>query len=150
PLPNVEHYGALIRSLRDRPPPASLLPMDVTFAERRARAGTYGGDYAVKWAPGLPPDLDPTYFNVAPSDQWSAEPFRGDETFSVENMHPAHPRIEGVLPGFSARVLLTRREPGGDAFVELPVRCDTVWLLPSANLGVVIFHGSTPVADDDA
>ncbi|WP_437923421.1 DUF2169 domain-containing protein [Sorangium sp. So ce291] len=150
PLPNVEHYGALIRSPGDRPGPASFLPMDVTFAQRRARAGTYGADYAEKWAPGLPPDVDPLFFNVAPSDQWSAEPFRGDEAFLVENMHPSRPRIEGALPGLCARVFVTRRDAAGDAFAEIPVRCDTVWLFPSANLGVVIFHGATPVADDDA
>ncbi|WP_437806417.1 DUF2169 domain-containing protein [Sorangium sp. So ce1078] len=150
PLPNVEHYGALIRSPSDRPGPASFLPMDLSFAQRRARAGTYGGDYAEKWAPGLPPDVDPSFFNAAPSDQWSAEPFRGDEAFLVENMHPTRPRIEGALPGLCARVLVTRRDAAGEAFLELPVRCDTVWLFPSANLGVVIFHGSMPVADDDA
>ncbi|WP_437668901.1 DUF2169 family type VI secretion system accessory protein [Sorangium sp. So ce131] len=150
PLPNVEHYGALIRSPSDRPGPASFLPMDVTFAQRRARAGTYGADYAEKWAPGLPPDVDPSFFNVAPSDQWSAEPFRGDEAFLVENMHPARPRIEGALPGLCARVFVTRRDAGGDVFLELPVRCDTVWLFPSANLGAVIFHGAMPVTEDDA
>ncbi|WP_437849896.1 DUF2169 family type VI secretion system accessory protein [Sorangium sp. So ce363] len=150
PLPNVEHYGALIRSPGDRPGPASFLAMDVTFGQRRARAGTYGADYAEKWAPGLPPDVDPAFFNVAPSDQWIAEPLRGDEAFLVENMHPTRPRIEGALPGLAARVLVTRRDASGEAFQELPVRCDTVWLFPSANLGVVIFHGSMPVADDDA
>ncbi|WP_437962021.1 DUF2169 domain-containing protein [Sorangium sp. So ce119] len=150
PLPNVEHYGALIRSPSDRPGPACFLPMDVTFAQRRARAGTYAADYAERWAPGLPPDVDPSFFNVASSDQWSAEPFRGDEAFLVENMHPARPRIEGALPGLSARVFVTRRDAGGDVFQELPVRCDTVWLFPSDNLGVVIFHGATPVAEDDA
>ncbi|AUX44372.1 hypothetical protein SOCE26_058360 [Sorangium cellulosum] len=150
PLPNVEHYGALIRSPSDRPGPASFLPMDVTFAQRRARAGTYGADYAEKWAPGLPPDVDPSFFNVAPSDQWSAEPFRGDEVFLVENMHPARPRIEGALPGLCARVFVTRRDAGGEVFLELPVRCDTVWLFPSDNLGAVIFHGAVPVAEDDA
>jgi uncharacterized protein YjbI with pentapeptide repeats len=150
PLPNVERYGALIRSPGDRPGPASFLPMDVTFAERRARAGTYGADYAEKWAPGLPPDLDPTFFNVAPTDQWSDEPFRGDEAFFVENMHPTRPRIEGALPGLSTRVFVTRRDPGGEALLELPVRADTVWLFPSVNLGVVIFHGAIAVVDDDA
>lgn len=150
PLPNVELYNALIRSPGDRPSPACFLPMDVTFAERRARAGTYGEDYAVKWAPGLPPDVDPAFFNVAPVDQRGIEPFQGDETFVVENMHPTRPRIEGKLPGLRARVLITRRDSSGEAFVELPVRCDTVWLFPSKNLGAVIFHGSMPVIDDDA
>lgn len=150
PLPNVERYGALIRSTGDRPAPASFLPMDVTFAERRARAGTFGSDYLEAWAPGLPGDVDPSFFNAAPSDQWSAELLRGDEVFFAENMHPTRPRIEGSLPGLTARVLLTRRDSNGEALTELPVRCDTVWLFPSANIGVVIFHGSAPVADDDA
>ncbi|MEZ4300779.1 MAG: DUF2169 domain-containing protein [Polyangiaceae bacterium] len=150
PLPNVERYDALIRSPNDKPRPACFLPMDVTFGERRGRAGTYGFDYAAKWAPGMPPDLDATFFNVAPSDQWANEPFTGTEAFLVENMHPTLQRIEGALPGLTARVFVTRRDGEVDSFVEIPVKCDTVWLFPSAGLGAVILHGGTVIGSDDA
>ncbi len=149
PLPNVEHYGALIRSPGDRPGPASFLAMDVTFAQRRARAGTYGADYAEKWAPGLPPDVDPAFFNVAPGDQWIAEPLRGDEAFLVENMHPTRPRIEArssASPRACSSPAATRAGRRSRSCPSAATRCGS----SSANLGVAIFHGSMLVADDDA
>ena len=150
PLPNVDHYGAILRSPADRPEPAGFLPMDVTFAQRRARAGTYDTRWFEEHFPGLAPDAAPTFFNVAPEDQWIDGFFRGDEAFLVENMHPDRARIDGRLPGLAARAFVTQRTAEGERFVEIPLRWDTVWLFPSAGVGVVIAHGSFPVAEDDA
>ncbi|WP_437832530.1 DUF2169 domain-containing protein [Sorangium sp. So ce1153] len=152
PLPNIEHYGhgAMMRAPSERHEPAGFLPMDITFAQRRKRAGTYGNDWLEQHFPGLPPDADPTFFNVAPEDQWVDGFFRGDEELSVENMHPSEPRIDGRLPGLVARSFVTQRTKDGERFVEIPLRCDTVWLFPSAGLGVVIFHGTLRVDEDDA
>lgn len=150
PLPNVEPYGALLRSPSDRPDPAGFLPMDVTFAQRRCRAGTYNTRWLEKHFPGLPPDAEPTFFNAAPEDQWIAGFFRGDEEFLVENMHPESPRLTGRLPGLVTRSFVTHRTTEGERFVEIPMRSDTVWLFPSIGIGVVVAHGSLPIADDDA
>ncbi len=149
PLPNVDHYGAITRSPADRPEPAGFLPMDVTFAQRRGRAGTYGTRWFEEQFPGLADDADPTFYNVAPEDQWIDGCFRGDEDVLIENMHPERPRIEGRLPGLAARCFVTQRTAEGERFVEIPLRWDTVWLFPSAALGVVIAHGSAAVAEDD-
>ena len=150
PLPNVESYGALLRSPSDRPEPAGFLSMDVTFAQRRERAGTHDKRWFEEHFPGMAPDAEPTFFNVAPEDQWVNGFFEGDEEFLVENMHPDSPRIEGRLPGLAARCFVTHRRSEGERFVEIPLRCDTVWLFPSANFGVVISHGPREVSDDDA
>lgn len=150
PLPNIEPFGALMRAPSERPEPAGLLSLDVTFAQRRARAGTYDDRWLEEHSPGLPPDAEPTFFNVAPEDQWIEGFFRGDEDVLVENMHPDQPRIEGRLPGLVARSFVTHRGAEGDRFVEIAMRCDTVWILPSQALGVVIFHGSIPIVEDDA
>jgi uncharacterized protein YjbI with pentapeptide repeats len=150
PLPNVDHYGTLLRSPADRPEPAGFLPMDVTFAQRRARAGTYDARWFAEHFPGLAPDAAPTFFNVAPEDQWIEGFFQGDETLLVENMHPENRRIEGRLPGLAARCFVTQRRAAGERFAEVPLRWDTVWLFPSAGFGVVIAHGYLPVAEDDA
>jgi uncharacterized protein YjbI with pentapeptide repeats len=150
PLPNVESYGALLRAPSDRPEPAGFLSMDVTFAQRRKRAGTHDKRWLDEHFPGLAPDAEPTFFNVAPEDQWINGFFEGNEEFLIENMHPDTPRIEGRLPGLAARCFVTHRAPAGDRFVEIPLRCDTVWLFPSLGLGVVISHGSLAVNDDDA
>jgi len=150
PLPNVESYGSLLRSPSDHPEPAGFLPMDVTFAQRRGRAGTHDKRWFEEHFPGMAPDAEPTFFNVAPEDQWLNGFFGGDEEFVVENMHPDNPRIEGRLPGLSTRCFITHRTAKEDRFVEIPLRCDTVWLLPAAGIGVVISHGSREVSDDDA
>src|SRR6185437_15726387 len=93
PLPNIDQYGAILRSPADRPEPAGFLPMDITFAQRRARAGTYDQRWFDEHFPGLPSDAAPTFFNVAPEDQWIEGFFRGDEEILVENMHPERPRM---------------------------------------------------------
>ncbi|MEZ4296538.1 MAG: DUF2169 domain-containing protein [Polyangiaceae bacterium] len=159
PLPNIERYGEMMRSPGEQPEPAGLGPRDVTFAQRRARTGTIDKRYLEEWYPGMPGDMDPTFFNVAPEDQWlpsSLQPsgassfFRGDEEFLVENMHPELSRIEGRLPGLSARAFVTQKAPSREVFREIELRCDTVILLPSAGMGVVVFHGVLAVRDDDA
>jgi uncharacterized protein YjbI with pentapeptide repeats len=148
PLPNIEPFGGLLGPKSDQPD--SFAPMDMSFAPRRARAGTFGRDYAEKYAPGLPPDHDPTVYNAAREDQWIPGLWRGDERFLVEGMSPSSPRIEGDLPGLVARAFVTHRTPDGERFVEIGLRCDTVWLFPTAGLGALILHGWMLVADDDA
>ncbi|MBI4952628.1 MAG: DUF2169 domain-containing protein [Myxococcales bacterium] len=150
PLPNVERYGALVRSPRERPEPACFLPMDVTFPQRRERAGSYDKRWLEEHFPGLPPDHDPTFFNLGAEDQWDEGFFRGDEELLLENMHPDEPRIEGRLPGLRTRAFVDQARRDGRVFAEVPMRCDTVWLLPSAGIAVVVFHGSVRVRDDDA
>jgi len=150
PLPNIERYGQMMRSPNERPEPASFLPMDVTFAQRRARGGTYDKQYLEEHFPGMPSDMDPTFFNVAPNDQWLAGFFRGDEDFLLENMHPQQSRLEGRLPGLVARMFVTHRTHDGERFREIAMRCDTVWLFPAFGMGAVVFHGTMPVAADDA
>ncbi|MBK8259616.1 MAG: DUF2169 domain-containing protein [Polyangiaceae bacterium] len=150
PLPNVEPYGNMMRSPKERPDPAGFLPMDVTFIQRRSRSGTYDKRYLDEFFPGFPSDIDPTFFNVAPPDQWASGYFAGDEEFIIENMHPTESRLEGRLPGLTARVIVTHKTPAGEHFREIPLQCDTVWLFPAVGLGAVVFHGVMPVADDDA
>ncbi len=153
----------MMRSPNERPEPAGFLPMDVTFAQRRARAGTFDKRYLDEHFPGMPADMAATFFNVAPDDQWAPGFFRGDEEFLIENMHPEQARIEGRLPGLTVRVLVALALPADrraasapgerpipQALREIPMCCDTVWLFPTAGVGAVVFHGSMPVAEDDA
>lgn len=150
PLPNVESFGKPITSAGATPDPEGFLPMDLSFEQRRSRAGTFGPDYADRHAPGLPPDHHPTVFNLAPTDQWIGGAWRGDEKIVIENMSPTERRLESALPGLVTRAFVTHRTPDGDRFLEIALRCDTVWLFPSIGIGAVAFHGSLPVAQDDA
>jgi uncharacterized protein YjbI with pentapeptide repeats len=104
--------------------------------------------------PGLPDDIDWRLYNEAPADQWFDGPLRGDEDFELINMHPQHARRRGRLPGVWQRAFLERRKDptrrdSALLFEEVSLSLDTVWLLPDADLGVVVHRGSAVIATDD-
>lgn len=150
PLPNVERFGAPMTSQGQTPDPDGFLPMDMTFEQRRARAGTFGPDYLDRHAPGLPPDHHPTVWNLAPADQWIAGAWRGDERVLIENMSPDTPKLESDLPGLVLRAFVHHKTAQGLPWIEIGLRLDTLWFFPSIGLGAIGFHGSLPVAEDDA
>lgn len=155
PLPNVERFGSPITSPGATPDPEGFLPMDMSFEQRRARAGTFGSDYADKYAPGLPPDHQASVWNLAPSDQWIGGTWRGDERILIENMNSTMPKIESELPGLVVRAFVRRSKSTGPgvepaALTEIALRLDTIWVFPSIGLGAVAFHGSLAVLEDDA
>lgn len=149
PLPNVEDPRRPIRSPRDRPPPIGFGPIDATWPQRAGKQGTYDKRWLEREFPGFPLDLDWTFFNVAPEDQWREAPFRPDEPFAFEFMHPERSRLGGQLPGAVARCFLGRKGVADGKLLELPLRLDTLWFFPHLLRGVMIFHGATPVAEDD-
>jgi uncharacterized protein YjbI with pentapeptide repeats len=159
PLPNIEEPGRLITSPRDRREPAGFLPWGLDWPQRRENGG---GTYDDRWLreeyPGFPSDIDWSMFNVAPADQQQEAPFRGNETFRCTNMHPQKAVVEGRLPGIAPRCFVTfsddpnahqrDRKPG--PLIEVPLRATTVWLLPHIEMGILVFHGTQQVSEDDA
>lgn len=154
PLPNIETPKKLIAAPRDRPPPAGFGPIDPSLPQRIKKSGTYDKKWLETKYPEMPDDFDPTYFNVAPEDQWIDGYWQGGETFVLENMHPSRPRIEGVVPELSARILVTRKgepaEAGESGFDDVALRCDTLWFLPHEERLIMLFRGGIDVADEDA
>ncbi len=147
PLPNVEWPNRLVKSPGDEPPPAGFGPLDLTWEPRNKRVGTYGSKWLKTRYPDLPDDFDPLFFNLAPEDQWMPGYFRGDEAFSVENMHPDKPKVEGALPGLLPRAFVGMRSD--PKRVEVPMHCDTVWIFPHVERVALIYRGIFPVATDD-
>lgn len=147
PLPNIEDPKRLLRAPRDRPPPAGFGPFDLTWPERYASTGTYDDAWLQNQFPGLPLDFDFAFYNTAPLDQRLDGHFRGDEAFTLENMHPGKPVLEGRLPGLLSRVFVSLRS---GELREVPMRLDTVQLFPGVEQMVVIFRGLTRVTEDDA
>jgi uncharacterized protein YjbI with pentapeptide repeats len=149
-LPNVETPEAPLTSPNDRPRPAGLSAMDPSFGQRRRLAGTFGSDYADRWAPGLPGDHDPRFFHLAPDDQRVPRFWKGNESFLIENMNADEPRIEGRLPGLAARAFVSQQDDEGDRFREVSMVAETLWLFPTSGVGALIFRGRLSVRDDDA
>lgn len=151
PLPNVEDPDRLVRNRGDRPEPAGLGPVDLTRPQRMNRFGAYRPSEIGKTPPGLPADIDWTFFNQASPEQWLSGPsWTPGETFSIEGLHPEMPRQSGALPTSRIRAFAAFGTREEERFVEIPLSAETVWLFPHREAGIVIHRGSVPVATDDA
>lgn len=155
PLPRIEYPDEAVSSPSQRPRPGSFEGRDMGWRSRQRYAGTYDDDYLRTRMPGLADDTDWHVFNDAAEDQWFDGFLRGDEAFELIHMHPEQPRLRGQLPGVRARAFIhRRREPdrrnSALEFREIPLKPDTIWLLPDSGLGVVIHRGTTEVSLDDA
>lgn len=155
PLPNLEHPRHLLTSPDERPPPIGFGALDVTRPERRARAGTYDARWLEHSFPGLADDIDWRTFNVAPEDQWLSGFFSGDEAFVLENLHPEQRRIESRVTDLVARAFVVPASHAAsptahESLVEIPLRMDTLHVLPHRLRATAIFRGVFEVGEDDA
>ncbi|MEW5721789.1 MAG: DUF2169 domain-containing protein [Thermodesulfobacteriota bacterium] len=150
PLPNIEHPESLIGSPDDRPDPAGFGPLDISWPQRQSKAGTYDMAWYKERFPGLADDMDPTFFNAAPPDQWLEDYFQGDEAFEFTNMNPEKPMLRGALPGFRARAFINRRTDDAAELLEVRMRPETVWFFPHEERGILIHRGAAPIQTDDA
>lgn len=149
PLPNIEDPKRLIKGKGDRPMPASFMPIDVTWPQRWSKIGTYDMKWVREQLPGFARDMDLSMWNVTAPDQQIDGFFAGDEELRVENMHPTRPSLVGRLPGVVARCFVTQRRVDGDVFREIPMRLDTVTLIPQFERCILAFRGLTEVAEED-
>ena len=149
-LPNVEHPKKLISSPGDKPEPVGFGAIDLTWPQRMSKRGTYDKRWLEERFPGFAEDLDWTFFNVAPPDQWIDGYFQGGEEIVVENMHPDEPRLASRIPELRARCFVTSVDDEDKKLREIPLRIDTVHLFPGSKRAIVIFRGVTEVREDDA
>lgn len=149
PLPNLEVAKKLVTSPRERPPIAGFAPIDPALPQRMKKLGTYDKKWLETRYPEMAEDFDPTYFNVAPEDQWIEGYWRGGEPFTLQNMHREKPRLEGIVPSLAVRCFVTRRGVD-DAFEDVSLRCDTLWFLPHVERMIMLFRGGIDVVDEEA
>jgi uncharacterized protein YjbI with pentapeptide repeats len=157
-LPNIELPHAQVTSPHDKPEPAGLLPLDLSWPQRRELAGTYDDRWLHTLYPGMAADVDWRFFNLAQPDQQREGFWDGDEGYCFDNMHPRRPRLEGRLPWLRARAFVGRSgEPDAPQTSEEEVRLEevelslrTLWLFPDAERAVLVYQGSTLTTQDDA
>jgi hypothetical protein len=148
PLPNIENPNKLMTDSSQRLMPAGLAPLDMMWQQRAAKMGTYDENWQTKHFPGYPPDLDWTHFMCAPEDQWLPNFWQGDEDFSILNMHPKKPQLNGKLPAFRARCFIENEKQAN--FRQVEMKAETVILYPGDETGILIYRGSIEVEQDDA
>ena len=157
-LPNIELPAQRLHRPDDVRTPAGFGALDETRASRAARLGR---QYDEHWKQNLFPDyardMDWRYFNVAPEDQWltPADGGLAGAAFEIVNMHPQHPLQTGRLPEWRARGFVVRgvhhpRPLDGAVLEDFPLTLTTAWFFPHLERVGLIFHGVTPIDEDDA
>jgi uncharacterized protein YjbI with pentapeptide repeats len=149
PLPNIEDARRLIRNVDDSPIPVRLGPIDPASPERLRYAGTYDRTWLQKDHPGLPADVDPRLFLVAPEDQQIDGYFQGNEPFRIAGFSSSKQELIGRLPGLRVRAFVERTSPPAGIY-EVDMKIDTVWVFGSAEKAVLIYRGAIVLADIDA
>ncbi|MFE8034337.1 DUF2169 family type VI secretion system accessory protein [Thiohalocapsa marina] len=149
-LPRVEYPDRPLTRPSAVGRPAGFGPLDQTWATRAAKRGTYDQAWLERDYPGLARDLDGSFFNLAPEDQQQATPFRGDEGYAFDLLHPELDRIEGVLPGLATRVFATRKKAADETFEELSMSLKALWFFPEEERLIQVFQGWMHIGEDDA
>jgi uncharacterized protein YjbI with pentapeptide repeats len=145
PVENVidrAHRGEGVRS------PAAYGPVDQMWPVRAKLSGTYDDAWLKQDFPGFARDINWQFFNIAPADQWLAEPLQGHEAYAFKNLHPTVPLLKGCLPGLTPRLFLTRKGHD-DSFEEVPLTLTTLWFFPHRERLVLVHHGRARLAEED-
>jgi hypothetical protein len=143
-LPNIEDPEHLIRSPKDRPPPAGFGFIARSWQPRAALAGTYGDSWRKSRAPLPPEDFDDRHNNAAPAQLMASPHFVGNELVELAHLSPKGTlrfRLPGTRPRVFASIARTRH--------EIPVLFDTLVLLPDEEQAVMLWRGHRRLTPQD-
>jgi uncharacterized protein YjbI with pentapeptide repeats len=116
----------------DWPERHQWMPSRPGTVEAMARDGTHMG-----W----PEHVDLRYFQLAAPDQWSRhDSWTPGARFELGGFGERGEGYAGTLPRLAAVALTTRTDRPG--FEQVPLRQQTVWLLPDHDLGVLWWNGA--------
>ena len=148
PLPGIELPKHPWHLDPDQNQAAAFGVLDLTHPGRQAGAGTYDDAWLKNDFPGLPQDVDWTMFNIAPTDQRRVDPFVGNEAYDLAYLTEQHARVQGQLPGITARAFVQRKATP-DAMVDLAMSLRTVIFMPDHDRAVLIWQGLCRSNSDD-
>lgn len=121
-------------------------PIHKTNKLRTQYLGTYDDKWKKERWPWFPEDFDYQYFNGAPEDL-QTDYLKGDEAFTVQNMHPEFNEYNCQLPGLVARCFLNESEsaedPAATNLKEVSMSLDTFWLDMDSETLVLVWRGVT-------
>lgn len=139
PIPNLQPPGLFVSKRSDVFAPVCYGPIAPSWPGRKDRLSRAAVNFP---RPGwtetaLPEGLDPTFFQVAPTDQQVAE-LRPNERIVLENLHPEHPRLVTSLPGLRPRALVERATGERE---EVALVADTLLIDTDRGVCVVVWRG---------
>jgi hypothetical protein len=139
-LPNLEDPRAPIRTMSDRPPPASFGFVSPHWHPRAALAGTFGEAWEKSRAPLLPKDFDRRHLNAASPGLIAPGYLRGDEVVTADGVSPEG-RLSFALPGVpppTVRVVLAKERETK----QLTLALDTIIIEPDERRCMLIWRAN--------
>ena len=146
PLPNLQPADFERVDRTPVIPAVGYGPLAPTWPDRVRRLGKHAPTWnAARWHESpLPADVDPAYFQVAPSDQ-QIKLLRDDEPITLENLVSGVTRLSTKLPGIFPRTLVER----GGAARELLLRADTLWIDTDKEVCTLTWRGQVALDGPD-
>lgn len=149
-LPNIVDPNYPITDKSDRPQPAGFTAYPIMWPQRMQHLGNVNNNYFVESWPHLPKGTNPEFFNSAPMDQRLTGFFKGNEEFTIKNMHHKNQTQNSRLPGMRARIFVVQKlKNGEELFKELAAKAETLWLFPNQEIGTLLYRANTEVADEE-
>ena len=104
------------------------------------------GQYLQTTFPGYPEALNPEYFQAAAPAQWYSQPAWPDKVpFELRGFRADNQVIQGMFPQVVAHAFgVDRQHPG--TLQPIALQKKTLWLLPDADLGLMVFTGALPLS----
>ncbi len=143
-LPNVTEKvaGALLEKT-----PACPGPMPSPY-RNFSSLGTFDTAWLKKNWPGPPSDFNWSFFNLAQEAQRRENPFIGNESITLTNLHPDHEVLQSALPGLRVRLFLNLGNEDTPLWQEVETVADTLWLFPNQAIGMQLWHAACPTSDE--
>jgi hypothetical protein len=145
-LPNLQRLGRHAGGSTSLLDSACFGPVAPSWPVRQRLLGgaaNYWSEQSWRHRP-LPPGVDTTFFNQAPSNQRLDE-LRVDDPIILEHLHPRWARLSCRLPGVSPRAFV---EQAGAAR-EVALQADSLWIDMTRSLATLTWRGSFPMASAD-
>ena len=141
-LPNLEAIGE-----DEAGAVACFGPIGAVWAKRRELLGEHHASFVDDgWREQpLPTDVDPAFFNVAPTDQ-RIERIAADQRITVEHVHASSPQITCQLPGVQPCAFMQV----GDEARAVALSADSLWIDMTRNVCTVTWRGSLDIEDAQA
>lgn len=132
-----------------RSPLAAPTPIPHDFQLRKTHldnvaAAMTDQHYLETYYPGLPPNIDRRYFQLAAPSQWLKTAEWPDSIpYELQGFRPDGAIVAGTFSAVRARTFVWHKNSSEPQ--EVPLQRKTLWLLPDHDLGLIIFTGSIPL-----
>jgi hypothetical protein len=144
PLPNLDWKRPRFKSVKDRPPPASLGFIPPGWKQRARFAGTFDAAWHKTRRPLLPLDLDERFYNAVPQDQVLRPKLTGGERLQLRNVHPTAEALVLEIP--KAMFVATFRVK--DRSEAVPMVADTLLVEPDEHRIAISYRATCVLGND--